>query len=85
LLLVETPYGRFHFTMRNKDFDHTKSGTPSFVYMEDAQRTSLIKHIYDYGNTGSRIVSRFIGINPHQVGAVRRWHVGDWRLRNSKI
>jgi hypothetical protein len=73
--------------VRSPAFDRVKSGHVSFKYLSNDERTKLLTLIIQYGNTASRVLAYGIGLglNPRQIGAIRRWHIFDWRLLAPKF
>lgn len=68
-------------------FDRTKSGHPCFSIILPADRTKLLTLIRMYGNTPSRVLAYQlnIGLNPGQIGALRRHHIKDWRILTPQL
>ena len=51
----------------------------SFKNMDNTTRARLIKAIITSGSTPSAYAEMTVGLPARVIGAIRRWHNGDWR------
>lgn len=76
------------FEMAGPAFDRCVTGHPSFRFMTPLQRDKLIILLCrTMANVSSRVLAYQlnIGLNPRQIGQIRRWHNEFWRTTSPKI
>lgn len=55
------------------------SAIPVFPDWDDTSRSEMIQVVESWGNTPSNVLARILGATPGQIGAIRRWHIRNWR------
>jgi hypothetical protein len=76
-----------YFGLRKDGFFTTlksDSGMCSFKDMDDTSRSWIIKRIVALGCTPSAVVEDILHLPARMIGAIRRWHNGDWRNQTNQ-
>ena len=56
----------------------------SFKDMDDTSRSSIVNRLLYWGNTPSCLFLELLGLTARQVGAIRRYHIPNWRNLNNQ-
>lgn len=57
----------------------TNQAIPTFMDMTNETRTRILQVTYAWGSAPSTMVGRLLGLTARQIGAIRRWHIPNWR------